>query len=363
MSFLRGRRSFFVMLTVLALVLAPAGAGAQTQDIEDAEAQRADALARYRSLQEELDAATQRYAEIWGEHADLTWRIAQLEDRITDYEREVASLRDTTRAMVLDAYKQGGGSYLGVAFQAGSIQDVLTSQEILSRAADRDFATLDHLEAVRREMDRLKVEFESDRDSVTALVDEAEGVVSSLDTLRIQVQDEYRAADAELRSAIAEYEEEQRRIRLARIAASQGAAAGLPSEATPGFVCPVTGTVSFINDWGFPRSGGRTHKGNDIFAPHGTPLVASEAGTVNLRTSTLGGISVYVNTNHGISYYYAHLSAYPEGLATGDYVSAGQVVGYVGTTGNAIYSPPHLHFGIYANGRLVNPYPSVAANC
>ncbi len=118
---------------------------------------------------------------------------------------------------------------------------------------------------------------------------------------------------------------------------------------------PVAGPHKYTNDWHMPRSGGRLHQGTDIFADVGTPLVAVEPGDVRYGTDPLGGNIVTLTTNERIRYYYAHLDRF-EG--TNRAVVAGDVIGYVGKTGNAATTPPHLHFEVHPNGgEAVNPYP------
>jgi murein DD-endopeptidase MepM/ murein hydrolase activator NlpD len=112
------------------------------------------------------------------------------------------------------------------------------------------------------------------------------------------------------------------------------------------------------NTWGAPRSGGRDHQGQDIFAKRGTPVVSATDGiVVRVGNNSLGGQIVSVMGNGGRIYYYAHLDGYAPGLATGQTVAAGDVLGYVGTTGNARGTPPHLHFGVYTATGPINPLP------
>lgn len=118
---------------------------------------------------------------------------------------------------------------------------------------------------------------------------------------------------------------------------------------------PLPGTRP-VDTWGGARSQGRTHEGVDIFAKRNTPIRATTRGIVlNVGPNTLGGRTVMILGPGGQRHYYAHLERYPA-LGRGDWIEAGDVVGYVGDSGNARGTPPHLHYGIYAGGGAVNPY-------
>jgi len=136
-----------------------------------------------------------------------------------------------------------------------------------------------------------------------------------------------------------------------------------------GLLVPVAGVaVSQLSDsFDEGRDGGRTHRALDILAPRGTPVLAADDGKIlRVRPNTLGGNTVYATDPTGrVVYYYAHLDAYRRGLAEGETVARGDVLGYVGTTGNAPKDTPHLHFqvmsmpanGKYWDGEPINPYP------
>ena len=112
------------------------------------------------------------------------------------------------------------------------------------------------------------------------------------------------------------------------------------------------------NTWQAPRGTDRLHQGQDIFAPRGTPILAATEGYImNIGENSLGGQTVSVVGAGGRVYYYAHLDSYAPQIAEGDYVTTRSVLGYVGTTGNAAGTPPHLHFGVYAPGGAINPLP------
>jgi len=130
--------------------------------------------------------------------------------------------------------------------------------------------------------------------------------------------------------------------------------------AVPGgssWVCPVEGG-RYFNDWGFPRGGSRFHEGNDIFAAQGTPVRAPVSGKVEIIEGTVGGLQFNLYGNDGIEYLGSHLDA---AGATGE-VSAGDVIGYVGNSGNAAGTTPHLHFGMYGKVGAMNPHPTLVSN-
>ncbi|HSV82932.1 MAG TPA: M23 family metallopeptidase, partial [Ramlibacter sp.] len=135
---------------------------------------------------------------------------------------------------------------------------------------------------------------------------------------------------------------------------------------------PVVGVLpTVLTDMYEQGRGGRTHEAIDIAAPTGTPVVAVDDGRiVKLFDSKPGGLTIYqFDPNKQLSYYYAHLQRYADNITEGMTVRRGDVIGYVGSTGNADPNVPHLHFGVFrldakANwweGEPVNPYPALRA--
>ena len=125
---------------------------------------------------------------------------------------------------------------------------------------------------------------------------------------------------------------------------------------------PVKGIkASQLKDtWGAARSSGRRHEGIDIMAERGTKVLSTTAGViVDMRNNNLGGKVIWIAGPAGSYHYYAHLDAHKRGLDVGDRIKKGQLLGYVGNTGNARGGSPHLHYGIYLEGKgraAVNPY-------
>ncbi len=126
---------------------------------------------------------------------------------------------------------------------------------------------------------------------------------------------------------------------------------------------PVAGVTHFGDDWLYPRYGPaagqlRFHRGTDVFAAYGTPLRAVVDGIARSSTNGLGGLTVKVYDPDGTYYYYAHLSGLVDGFVDGMAVKTGDIVGYVGDSGNAKGGVPHVHFGIYPHGgAATNPKP------
>lgn len=126
---------------------------------------------------------------------------------------------------------------------------------------------------------------------------------------------------------------------------------------------PVEGVAKkqLKDTWGNARSSGRSHEGIDIMASTGTKVYAATEGIVaSLKGNNLGGTVIWIIGPGGVWHYYAHLHNHKRGLNEGDYVRRGDLIGYVGYSGNASKSAPHLHYGIYLQGKgrgATNPYP------
>jgi murein DD-endopeptidase MepM/ murein hydrolase activator NlpD len=125
---------------------------------------------------------------------------------------------------------------------------------------------------------------------------------------------------------------------------------------------PVAGPANWSNDWHVRRCEPypHLHEGIDIFAPHGTPVVAVADGRISQRgIGSISGLSVEITDAQGVQYFYAHLSAFRPDLVPGGTVQRGQVLGYIGTTGNAQGTSPHLHLEIQPGGVPLPPKPYV----
>lgn len=381
MSRFRARRWLTLLLTIGLLSIVPIAASAQTQADVDAaernkaiaEAKRTKAYEAYLEVSARLDEAVVEYEAIHHEHDDLRYRMTRMEEAVSRYRADATSLEESARQLVINAYTGGQTNLIGSAFSTNNIQDLVTRQALLDRATELELSAFDDLGAVSRQVDRSTAELEAHRSIVKVAEDKAAGLVSEIDELYREQQSILDNADDALSAAISRLKQEIRdkRIEDDRIkrqqadAASQapGKAGGADPSQTPGFLCPVQGGASFSNTWGARRSGGRTHKGVDMFNARNTPLLAVVDGRVKFSSNRLGGLSTHIYSDNNVVYYYTHLERHPTNIKSGQRVKKGDVVGFLGNSGNARYTSPHLHFEIRPGGVAVNPYPTVRAAC
>lgn len=346
------------LLCLVAAVSLPAQAPASK--LSDAKNDLQSTRSSLNKIQTELDQLTGRYMRAEA-------RLYELDNAIEVAEKDVVRSRqdlEIVRAQLIDrmvrVYKEGRGSvpiFLEVLFEGGDFTTVMERLDLLNLVAAQDNDMLDQVARHLQKVEELERELTQMRDQQEVDLKELEAAQAAMDQRMTAVAAEYRR----LKKRVAALEEEARRAAEAARARARAVASSTPatSAAAKGFVFPVDGPHSFINDWGFPRSGGRSHKGTDIMAPRGTPVVAVVSGRISRTSygSGLGGTTIWLNGNNGTSYYYAHLEGIAGGIRGGVSVRAGQVIGYVGSSGNARGGAPHLHFEIRpGGGGAVNPY-------
>lgn len=324
----------------------------------------------------DVDEARSRAEDTIRQLDEAQGELGRLEQQVSEVEhrREVASagieqLQAQVQAIAVDQYMRAGEPPMIVPTDA-ELGDQLLGNELARYVTQGDTDAIDtyaarrtDLQAAADELDSLQQEQRAAVERLESRNQELQAEITRLEALeRERIEAERRRIEEEARR------QEEAERQAAEAAATTGGADDptTPSTSPPAaalaapsdFLCPVPG-ATFIDSWGAPRSGGRTHKGVDMMASLGTPIYAPVGGEVSTRGVSLGGLSFFLYADNGNTYFGTHLSAY---AATGRVVP-GTVIGYVGSTGNA-NGINHLHFEIWpGGGEPVNPYPTVAAAC
>lgn len=366
------------VFVLLLSAVTPAALSVTEEEVEQARQEREAAAQERAAAIENLDQAVAEFEAVTAELEQLTFKVGQLRSRVDAYQDSTRDLRVVIRERAVQSYMNGEErDPVARVFAPETVQQSIIARQVLALAVESDSAQLDDLAAATAEMQRLQDELDSDSLRLAALRADADAIVARMNELYEEADLVYEKEDAEfqqveaaLEEQIRQEEERRRREEEARKqrermqAALQLPAEGVPDWVTPGFICPVGGPTWFNDTWGAPRSGGRTHKGVDMMGPRYTPLVAVGDGVVRLSYGSLGGNIVWLYADHGVNYFYAHLDSYPDGLTDDQRVVRGQVIGYMGDTGNPAPGAYHVHFGIYPGGiKAVNPYPTVARAC
>jgi murein DD-endopeptidase MepM/ murein hydrolase activator NlpD len=367
MHWLRARRVLFVLPLVLLWVFGSAlpAASVTKQQVDSACATSQAALDDWDAAAERAVEALERYNDVNQELESVSLRVLQLRDRIDEKQTDVADIRERVIGRAVEMYMDGGSQVAEFVLSSSSVDQVLTGQEFLEVVTEEDISSLDHLAALKNDMEKWQEELKEDQVRLADLNQQALDIAALMEEAMNKKEAAYRTLNEDCRKLRAEYDAQLAAAAALAAARANGAAGGVPASVTSGFICPMNaGAIHFINDWGFPRSGGRTHKGTDVFAPMGQPVVAVVGGTVRVYTAGLGGNAVWLTSDNRTGYYFAHLSGWAPGLKTGDYVSKGQVIGYNGNTGNAYGGAPHVHFQIHpGGGSPMNPYFTLKSAC
>lgn len=299
-----------------------------------------------------LEAARSELTQVTGRWQETESRLAQAQDaaaaartEIVGLEGQLAGIQRSLNDRVAAAFMSGGSFSIGALLTSDSIQDAADrlqyTQSVVQGDADLATRVAVTAEELRRQEVRLRnaarqeaeaaADLESQREQIGARVQQLNDVVQELET--------------QLEAA------EKRELNLGGGVSITGTGAIQ--------TCPVAGNNSFVDSFGWPRSGGRTHQGIDLIAAYGTPVVAVAPGNAREASSVLGGLGVIVEHDSGGDWtFYAHLSTYG---AMG-HVSAGTVIGAIGATGNTGVN--HLHFEYHpSGGAAVNPYSALTAVC
>jgi peptidoglycan LD-endopeptidase LytH len=341
------RRILFGLAT-LALLLAGVPA-IQAAPLEDARR-------RQRTLEAELQAATAELQAAEAALARATDQLAYDKGQLAAADRQAIGARAALAGQAAAMYRSGG---LAIA-------DALLDRDPALVPGRVEMATV----LVTRHAQLIE-DAQVAGDAYRSVLGRVTKGYERAKTLR----DQARSAVGRLEAGLEEAQEvEARLVRLEQRRQAQAAAKvnATPAPAPPpsggggggsGRACILERPYSYVDTWGAARSGGRSHQGTDVMAPHGARVFAFVSGVVSREsTSTNGGIQLYLQGDNGVEYFYAHLSGYA--VSTGTRVRAGQLIAYNGQTGNARYTAPHVHFEVHpGGGSPVNPYPHLKPVC
>ena len=229
----RVSRGLLFLLIVALLAIVPIGASAQTEgdvdraegQVDQAESNTSQAYSRWQKAQDDLEAAILELDIVTSRLENLVYTIGLTESRIVTYEDEVDILKENAQQLFLEAYTSGGRGMVSAAFEAGTIQDLLTSQQLMNNAATRDLADLDRYQAVSREMDRLKDDLVEQQAEVEEVEDATATAADRANTLSEQAKTVYNQASEAERRAIDNLAKERRELQAAEALRKQREAA------------------------------------------------------------------------------------------------------------------------------------------
>jgi len=331
------------------------------------------AQAKITAAQTAADQATQAYQSAETRYYEHQADAARTQSQIGQLQRTQRALADIVRARAVQTYMDGAQneSLDLVDLNSTDVLDTGRRAVYVENATASDRSAIDQFRTISSDL-------HAHQQSLDAALASERDELGKMQAHQTQLEHDVASANQAAQTLRAELDRRQRADQYATLVrhavdAAQPASGTNAADTGSGqtgqviasgtWVCPVQGPVSFTDTYGSPRPGGRRHMGNDLFAPVGTPLVAVVDGNVWFQPDPLGGNAAYVDGVDGRTYYYAHLNDTVGGNRP---VKAGEIIGHVGTTGDAQGAPPQLHFEIRlgnANGPRIDPYPTLRAHC
>lgn len=346
-----------------------------------------DMVSQKNTIDQEITLLNDEVDNINEQIATYSLLIADKQDELEDAQSRLDVLNEKNKARIRVMEEEGNLSYWEVIFKANSFSDLLDRLNMVQEIAAADKRRIQEMTQVAEEVRVAQAALEEEKAEVEEVLLELADAQAVLDEKRLEADellrqliekgDEYELlleqselAQDELMQEIAQKEKEYKDAQYKEWLATYVPPTTRPAQQTPtpsiqvpssgGWVCPVSGyTIS--SPFGMrvhPILGyARMHSGIDMSCPSGTPIYAAKSGKVT-RAAWGNDAGNYVSINHGDGFasIYMHMTNYI--VSTGSYVTAGQVIGYVGSTG--ISTGPHLHFGISYNGTYVNPLPYIS---
>jgi peptidoglycan LD-endopeptidase LytH len=327
-------------LLVLAAPLAVVGIPSDAQTLDDLD----DARERVGVLDDELDGVNARYEAVWADIESTRAEIDGLEGRREDLLTTASEAEDVLAVRARTTYMRGPTNTVETLVASEDPQATVERAAMIAALQLRERIGIEEAVASRVALNQ-----------TVALIAERE---AQLQAMQAELDAVGQALTAQLTDAQAEADEiaslvsRQRRI-------DRGAQQGI-------YACIFDqGAYRFRDTWGAPRSGGRSHRGTDVFAAQRAPVYAITSGVIQRHSnSRLGGLGLYLRGDDGNVYYHAHLDSIDASGAVGNRVTAGEQIARNGYSGNADRFAPHVHFELHpGGGAAINPYPWLAAAC
>jgi len=402
---------FLTVLTLLSLTMevlpTPVSAASSSeirQQIKELKAEKEEIAEKLKEIQSQFDANADEIDNLVGQKDAIDQEIALLHDQVEnintqlmayalliadkqdeldDAQLRLDELNEKNKERIRAMEEEGKLSYWAIIFKANSFSDLLDRLSMIQEINESDQRRMKEMSeaaqlvaAAQEELENEKTELEVAREELdaTELILEEKRVKADELLLELIAKgeefeamiDESEEMQSDLMKEIAQAEKDLKKAEYQEWLATYVPPTTRPSgnDTTPSVQAPSSsGWVSPLKSYTLtspfgmrihPISGKyKMHEGVDMAAPQGTPIYAAKSGKVTRTSYQAGGAGYYVSINHGdgFSSIYMHMTHYI--VSPGQYVNAGQVIGYVGSTGGS--TGPHLHFGIAYNGTYVNP--------
>ena len=331
-------------------------------DIDALKNEQAGILEQKRALDEQNEVYRQEL-ELIEEQVSLYTRLvdekaAELEEATAAEEEQLATYKQHVRAME----ENGKYTYLSIIFGSRSLSELMSNLDMIGEIMEADKRIYDQYTAAREKAEEIKAEYEVTLEQLSekqdeyeaekveleakiaeasAMIEQLEAEISTNYDLYLEVLAQEEALESDIQNKIAELERQE-------------AANSITS--TGSYIWPLPGySPGSAYGWRMHPifNEMRFHAGEDIGAPSGTPILAADSGVASVYPDNGNGYGNYIMINHGGGRVtlYAHMSAFA--ISGGATVTQGQVIGYVGSTGNS--TGPHLHFEVRVNGATTDP--------
>lgn len=346
-------------------------------EIAGVKAQMSDALNQINKYNSQIGTYENEIEDLTGQISTLQTQIKEKEKNIKEQQQKYDEQQELLDKRLVAMYESGTTSYLDMLLSSDGLADFISKYYIIEQLTEYDTELLQNIEATRVQIESEKTELENSKNKVETsktavenkknslgvLVNEKNALVGNLSAEEQALQAELEQFEKDKKEIqrqleiIAAQEEAARRAAAAKKGGSSADAAVPSAPSTAGYICPLSGKSRANITTGYYGYSG--HTGVDFACASGTPIMAAKSGKVVISTALRYGNGNYrsygeyivISHGDGTMTLYGHMSK--RAVGPGTEVGQGQVIGYVGSTGNS--TGPHLHFEVRIGGRCVNP--------